>query len=197
MTMSNGVKEYVILMDRGGTFPPMSDEAFAALVADIRENGLREAIVLYEGKILDGRNRYRACTEVGIEPITKQWDQRGDALSFVVSKNLHRGHLNESQRGMVAAKIATLRRGGDRGNQYVGGKRPIGPLPQANAAALLNVSETSVARAPRSRHQSDVSPGTSRRPPCWAQDAPDSCSPRTSVATPFRWASRPRGRARR
>lgn len=58
----------------------MSDEAFADLVNDIRETGLREPIVLHEGRVLDGRNRYRACTEIGIEPITRPWDQRGDAL---------------------------------------------------------------------------------------------------------------------
>jgi hypothetical protein len=137
----------------------MSDEAFAALVADIRENGLREAIVLYEGKVLDGRNRYRACTEVGIEPITKQWDQRGTALSYVISKNLHRRHLSESQRAMVAAKIANQPVGGGfRGNQYVSAKAPIGAPPKcpgidgvsrASASKLLNVGSTSVDRAKR------------------------------------------------
>jgi hypothetical protein len=52
---------------------------------------------------------------------------------------------------MVTAKIATLTHGGDRGNQYVGGKRPIGPLPQSDAAKLLNVGETRVKRASRVR----------------------------------------------
>jgi hypothetical protein len=61
------------------------------------------------------------CAEVGIERITKQWDQRGDSLSFVISKNLHRRHLNESQRAMVAAKIAPLKQGRPSEN------RPIGP----------------------------------------------------------------------
>lgn len=86
-----------------------------------------------------------------IEPIARPWDGRGDPLSYVISKNLHRRHLNESQRAMVAAKIATLTHGGDRANQYVGGKRPIGPLPQSEAAKLLNVGETSLKRAARVR----------------------------------------------
>jgi hypothetical protein len=42
-------------------------------------------------------------------PITKPWNQRGDALSYVISKNLHRRHLNESQMAMVAAKIESFR----------------------------------------------------------------------------------------
>lgn len=61
--------------------------------------------------------------------------------AFVVSRNLHRRHLNESQRAMVAAKIATLARGA---NQH----SPIGEtISQGNAAELLNVGKRSVERA--------------------------------------------------
>ena len=45
------------------------------------------------------------------QPITQSWDGRGSALAFVASKNLHRRHLTESLRAMVAAKIATMKHG--------------------------------------------------------------------------------------
>ena len=40
------------------TFPLMGPEELKDLTEDIRKNGLRERITYFEGKILDGRNRY-------------------------------------------------------------------------------------------------------------------------------------------
>ena len=53
------------------------------------------------------RNSARACKELGIEPKTRVWKGK-DPVAFVVSANLHRRHLDESQRGMVAAKLANM-----------------------------------------------------------------------------------------
>src|SRR5689334_15309002 len=92
-------------------FPMMDGEAFAALVADIRENGLLEPVVLYQEKILDGRNRYKACSELGIEPRFERANGHTDPLKYVISKNLKRRHLNESQRAVVAGRLANMRHG--------------------------------------------------------------------------------------
>jgi ParB-like chromosome segregation protein Spo0J len=120
-------------------FPLVEGQEFAELVADIREHGLREPVVLYEGKVLDGRNRYRACCAVGIDPTFAVY-QGDDPVAYVISLNLRRRHLDESQRAMVAAKLATLPRGA---NQH----SPIGETSQARAAQLLNVGKRSVERA--------------------------------------------------
>ena len=49
-------------------FPLLEGDAFDELVADIKANGLREKMDLYEGKIIDGRNRHRALQRLGIDP---------------------------------------------------------------------------------------------------------------------------------
>jgi hypothetical protein len=76
----------------------------AAIRLGLEENGLREPIVV-EGKIRDGRNRFCACGELGIQPELEYFNG-GAPAAFVLSMNLHRRHLTTSQRAMIAAEIA-------------------------------------------------------------------------------------------
>lgn len=124
-------------------FPMMEGQGYKDLVSDIASNGLQMPIVLHEGKILDGRNRYRACLELGLLPEFVYYE--GDnPFSYVVSLNLKRRHLDESQRAMVAAKLANLT---NKDNQYTVGASIDAPISQNQAAELLNVSRPSVQRA--------------------------------------------------
>jgi hypothetical protein len=121
-------------------FPLIEGAEFDELVADIRQYGLREEIVRYQGKILDGRNRYRACLAAEVEPRFKEFTGNdSDALAFVISANLKRRHLSESQRAMAAAKLATLR-DGQRADLVEG-------TSIEGASKLLNVGHASVERA--------------------------------------------------
>ncbi len=121
-------------------FPLLEGAEFEALVADIREHDLREAIWLDgDGRILDGRNRLRACEAADVEPRFRTYEG-DDPLGFVLSLNLHRRHLNESQRAMVAARVATLGRGQRQ-------DRVDGSIDLSTAGELLNVSGGSIKRA--------------------------------------------------
>jgi N6-adenosine-specific RNA methylase IME4 len=86
-------------------FPMISGKEFVDLKADIKANGCHEPVVLYEGRILDGRNRFKACQEVGVEPKFIEY-QGSDPIGFVISLNLHRRHLSSDQR--AAAAVNTL-----------------------------------------------------------------------------------------
>lgn len=129
-------------------FPLIEGAEFDELVASIKTNGLRDPIVIYEGSILDGRNRYRACIAAGVEPRTEKF-QGADVVAFVLDKNLHRRHLNETQRGYIGANIATARQGENfkknKGAQEV---KILTTSPTVeDAARMLNVSRGTILAA--------------------------------------------------
>ena len=84
-------------------FPMLSGDEFADLTEDVRQHGLLEPIWLHpDGRIIDGRNRYKACLAADVEPSYRTWEGSGSLVEFVVSLNLHRRHLTSSQRAMAA-----------------------------------------------------------------------------------------------
>ena len=112
-------------------FPLMEGVELDALVEDIYRNGLREPIVLHEGKILDGRNRYRACMKIVekaeaqnycgqlYQPQFKELEPRIgvgiDPYAYVISANIHRRHLTaEQRRGLIAKVLKAEPRKSDR-----------------------------------------------------------------------------------
>jgi N6-adenosine-specific RNA methylase IME4/ParB-like chromosome segregation protein Spo0J len=125
-------------------FPLMEGADFDALVNDIATHGQREAIVTYEDMILDGRNRYRACERIGLKPVIRAWEGGASAVEYVVSLNLHRRHLNESQKDMVAARIANMQHGGDRKSDQAANLPLDHGVSQAAAAAVVGAKERGV-----------------------------------------------------
>lgn len=86
-------------------FPKMLTIEYEALRDSIKENGQIEPIWVYEGKIIDGRHRYKACCELGIEPKFQEWDGKGSLKEFVIALNINRRHLTSSQRAVIALAI--------------------------------------------------------------------------------------------
>jgi len=125
-------------------FPAMSDAEFRELVDDMREHGQREPVwVLADGRVIDGRNRVKACAELGRSVDARVYHGNETSVeAFVVSLNLKRRHLSEEQRAMVAGRLANLKEGRPQKTA------PIGAVvSQPDAAELLNVSRRSVQRA--------------------------------------------------
>jgi N6-adenosine-specific RNA methylase IME4 len=83
-------------------FPMMPQAELVELAKDIKERGQMVPIVVYQGKILDGRNRWAACEIAGVEPRTMEWQGTGSPTAWVISLNLHRRHLTPSQRAAIA-----------------------------------------------------------------------------------------------
>jgi site-specific DNA-methyltransferase (adenine-specific) len=89
-------------------FPLLRGQPFDELVEDIREHGQRQTIVMFGAQLLDGRNRWRACEALGVEPRVEQWDEQGSPVAFVISLNAKRRHLTSIQAATAAAKAADL-----------------------------------------------------------------------------------------
>jgi hypothetical protein len=105
--------------------PPCTEKEYAELKADIKDNGLRLPIKIFDGKILDGRSRYQACVDLEAEGHPVEFKQEvffsstkevsaDDALHYVISMNVKRRHLSASQRAVIFAKLVTTKLGGDR-----------------------------------------------------------------------------------
>lgn len=131
-------------------FPLIEGSEFDELVESIREHGLLEPVwALPSGVLLDGRNRVRACQRVGIVPSVRVYDGV-DVVGFVVGLNLHRRHLSESQRAMVAARLTTTSRNAKESGSQRAGSQICEPLKtREDAANLVNVSANSVTTARR------------------------------------------------
>ena len=118
-------------------FPLLVGYDIDKLTEDIEENGQREPIILYGGKILDGRNRYRACIDLGIEPHFAQSTATNDeqALRESVSRNLRRRHLSATQRSLAGARILPMFEKIAKEKQAHGmtapGQTLVAPVPQA------------------------------------------------------------------
>jgi ParB-like chromosome segregation protein Spo0J len=88
-------------------FPQLSDDELKDLADDIAANGLRNPIVVWRGKILDGRNRYLACEIAEVEPRFTEFEG-DDPIGWVISQNLQRRHLTASQKALVALDVLPL-----------------------------------------------------------------------------------------
>jgi N6-adenosine-specific RNA methylase IME4 len=135
---------------------PILDHSFSALVPrspadeyqmlkqDIAAKGLLNPAIMFEGKVLDGRHRLRACRELGIEPRFETY-KGNDPRGFVISQNVMRRHLSASQRAMVLAQMEALRPGG-RSKDSKGT-----PLPQTAKLGRVALNTLKAARTVRAK----------------------------------------------
>jgi len=121
-------------------FPRITGDEKAALVADIKANGLREPIVLLDGMVLDGGNRYACCLEAGVEPHFVGFTG-GDAVAFLLSANLHRRHLTAGQHAAIVASVTNWAQANQRGGRRATDAIPAIPL--ATVAERAKASGTS------------------------------------------------------
>ena len=90
-------------------FRRMDDAEFEALKASIRASGVREPIRLYEGKILDGRNRYAAALEVGYNLKACHFIEfvgtSAEAEAYVLDTNAKRRQMSDADKAKLVERM--------------------------------------------------------------------------------------------
>lgn len=83
--------------DLANLIPFPNDTDLERLTEDIRLNGILEPIIIYEGKIIDGRTRQGIAVKLGIKPVYKDYDKKIDPKVYVRAMGYSRRHLTSSQ----------------------------------------------------------------------------------------------------
>ena len=89
-----------------GLIPPLSEDEYSRLEQSILEEGCREAIILWDGVIIDGHNRYSICKAHNIPFRTRSMEfaTREEVMLWMMRNQLARRNLNDFQRVEVVRR---------------------------------------------------------------------------------------------
>ena len=90
--------------------PPLSQEEYTQLEANIVSDGCRDALVIWNGVLIDGHNRHKICTEHNIpfQTIEKQFDSRNDAIQWIILNQFGRRNLSPGTRSILALRLEPI-----------------------------------------------------------------------------------------
>lgn len=86
-------------------FPLMDGKEFDELVASIKQNTQRNAVTVWEGQLIDGRNRVRACEILGVRVKAVEWDGLGSLTQFIVDQNINRRNLSRHELALIGLQL--------------------------------------------------------------------------------------------
>jgi ParB-like chromosome segregation protein Spo0J len=135
-------------------FPEMPESEFQELKADIAARGQVEPIILKHNRIVDGRHRYRACIELGIEP--KFVEYKGDyIIDEIISRNLHRRHLTTDERAALVVKVYGPQLSAEAAERKKAGKANLG-LKSAQGRTAEKIADIAKVGRDKARQALDV-----------------------------------------
>lgn len=130
-------------------FPMLEGDDYLALLNDIREHGQREAVRIWNGLLLDGRNRWRACEELGVDCAEDPFHgTEQDAIDLVLSLNLHRRHMSAGQLACVAVEVLPLyEKASAKAREETQGRPKANGKPTQNVGAVSRHDREAAAQA--------------------------------------------------
>ena len=148
--------------------PPLSPDERTGLEKSIREEGCRDALVVWKGHniLVDGHNRYEICTAHGkpFETVEMEFASRDDVMVWIIDNQFSRRNLTPFARGELALKRKHIIAAKAKENQ----KRSGGAVPQKSAepvetrkelAKIAGVSHDTIARVENHRGEGEGEPG--------------------------------------
>lgn len=87
--------------------PPLSQEELKQLEENIKSDGCRDALVIWDGVIIDGHNRYKICQEndIPFETEEMEFNSRGEVTEWIIRNQFGRRNLSFAQRSELALKL--------------------------------------------------------------------------------------------
>ena len=84
--------------------PPLTLEEYNQLEAMLLNEGCRDALVVWQGILLDGHNRLRICEKHGLpyKTATLEFEDENDAQEWIIRNQFGRRNLAPSQRCKLA-----------------------------------------------------------------------------------------------
>jgi hypothetical protein len=152
-TMDKSYPELKIDPEFKSLSPPLSKEEYEQLEKSILAEGCRDAIVTWNGVIVDGHNRYEICTKHNktFKTIEKHFKDRDDAKIWIFENQKGRRNLNKFQRTKLALELKDVYSRRAQGNLKLSkgrGKKGLSSLTKFNTRNIIakeaNVSEGTV-----------------------------------------------------
>lgn len=146
---------------------PHKPETITDIANDMRAHGYRHdrPIILYEGAILDGRHRYEAALEAGIDPIFVEFQgTREEAINYVTSENVNRRMLNNREKEFFYVQRANALGVRERGEYQRANPQNCGNAPSAkDHADAIGVHVNTVTNWEKDRKEIKADPELAKK----------------------------------
>lgn len=106
--------------------PPISKDEYGQLADNILFGGCRDPIVVWDGIIIDGHNRYEICQKHGIEfkTLEKSFNSRDDAKIWIIRNQLGRRNISDYDRVNLTLELKPMIAAKARGRMLSGKADP-------------------------------------------------------------------------
>lgn len=93
--------------------PPIDEAAYEELLASVKDEGVRDAIVCWDGVVVEGHTRRRAAIEAGLEDVpvdNREFPDSAAAVAWALRHNLGRRHMTPQALSEIRGRLVEVRR---------------------------------------------------------------------------------------